>query len=129
MSRSIALGLAMLASALLGAAATGALYAQGRPPGAYAVIDVDEITDPDVFSKQLFPKETASLVPFGGQYVIRTQNIVGIDGTPPKRFIVIAFNSPQAAKAWSASTAQKEIDALRVKATKSRAFIADGTIE
>jgi uncharacterized protein (DUF1330 family) len=129
MSRSIALGLAMLASAVLGAAATGALYAQGRPPGAYAVIDVDEITDPDVFSKQLFPKETASLVPFGGQFVIRTQNIVGIDGTPPKRFLVVAFGSLQTARTWFASAAQKEIDTLRMNSTKSRAFIVDGTIQ
>jgi uncharacterized protein (DUF1330 family) len=129
MNRSIALGMAMLAGAALGAAATNALYAQGRPPAAFAVIETDEITDADVLSKQILPKETPSLVPFGGQFVVRTQNITGIDGTPPKRFVVIAFNSPQAAKAWSASAAQKEIDGLRIKSTKSRAFIADGTIE
>jgi uncharacterized protein (DUF1330 family) len=129
MNRSIALGLAMLTGAALGAIATGALYAQGRPPGAFAVIDVDEITDPGVLDKQIFPKETPSLVPFGGQYVMRTQSISGIDGTPPKRFVVVAFGSLQAAKAWSASAGQKEIDALRMKSTKSRAFIVDATID
>jgi uncharacterized protein (DUF1330 family) len=129
MNRSIALGLAMLAGAALGAIVTGALHAQGRPPGAFAVIDVSEIIDPDVLNKQIFPKETPSLVPFGGQYVMRTQNVTGIDGTPPKRFIVIAFGSLQAAKAWSDSAAQKEIDALRMKSTKSRAFIVDATID
>jgi uncharacterized protein (DUF1330 family) len=61
--------------------------------------------------------------------VIRTENIAGIDGTPPKRFVVIAFNSAQAAKAWSSSAAQKEIETMRMKSTKSRAFIADGTIQ
>jgi uncharacterized protein (DUF1330 family) len=129
MKRSIAPGLAMLAGAALGAAATNALYAQGRPPGAFAVIDVDEIADPDVLSKQILPHETAALVPFGGQFVMRSQNIVAIDGIPPKRFVVVAFRSQQQAKAWSASAAQKEIDRSRMNSEKSRAFIVDGAIE
>jgi uncharacterized protein (DUF1330 family) len=129
MARSIVIGLAMLAGAALGAAAVNELGAQGRPPGAFAVIDISEISDPDIFSRQLLPNSTATLVAFGGQYVIRTGNITGIDGTAPKQLVVIAFNSPQSAKAWASSAAQKEIDALRMKSTKSRLFIADGTIQ
>jgi uncharacterized protein (DUF1330 family) len=129
MARSIGIALAMVAGAALGAAAVKELGAQGRPPGAFAVIDISEITDPDIFTRQLLPKSTATLVPFGGQYVIRTDNIAGIDGTAPKRLVVIAFQSPQAAKAWASSAAQKELDALRMKSTKSRVFIADGTIQ
>ncbi len=119
----------MLAGAVLGAAAVNGLNAQGRPPGAYAVIDISEITDPEVFTKQLLPKTTQALAAFGGQFVIRTEKITGIDGTPPGRFVVIAFTNAQLAKGWSSSTAQKEIDALRMKSTKSREFIADGTIQ
>jgi len=129
MNRSIVVGLAMLAGAALGAAAVNGLHAQGRPPGGYAVIDISEITDPEAFTKRLLPNETPALAPFGGQFVIRTENIVGIDGTPPKRFVVIAFASAQTAKAWASSAGQKELDALRVKSTKSRVFIADGTIQ
>jgi uncharacterized protein (DUF1330 family) len=129
MARSIVVGLAMVAGAALGAAAVNELSAQGRPPGAFAVIDVSEITDPDLFGRQLLPKETATLVPFGGQYVIRTDDIAGVDGTAPKRLVVIAFQSPQAAKAWASSAGEKEIDALRMKSTQSRVFIADGTIQ
>jgi uncharacterized protein (DUF1330 family) len=129
MARSITIGLAMLAGAVLGAAAVNELSAQGRPPGAFAVIDIGEITDPDTFSRQLLPKETGTLVPFGGQYVIRTDNITGIDGTAPKRLVVIAFQTPQAAKSWASSAAEKEIAALRMKSTESRAFIADGAIQ
>ena len=98
-------------------------------PAAFAVIDTSEITDPDIFSRQLLPKETATLVPFGGQYVVRTDNIAAIDETAPKRLVVIAFQSPQAAKAWASSAAEKELAALRMKSTKSRVFIADGAIE
>jgi uncharacterized protein (DUF1330 family) len=129
MARAIVIGLAMAAGAALGAAAVNELGAQGRPPGAFAIVDISDITDPETFGRQLLPKSTATLVPFGGQYVIRTGNITGIDGTAPKRLVVIAFQSPQAAKAWASSAAEKEIDALRVKSTKSRVFIADGTIE
>lgn len=129
MARSIVIGLAMLAGAALGAAAVNELSAQGRPPGAFAVIDISEVTDPDILTQQLLPKSTATLVPFGGQYVIRTDSFTGIDGTAPKRLVVIAFNSPQAAKAWASSAREKEIDALRAKSTKSRVFIADGTIQ
>jgi uncharacterized protein (DUF1330 family) len=129
MNRFIVIGLAMLAGAALGAAAVSELGAQGRPPGAFAIIDISDITDPEVFSRQLLPKSTATLVPFGGQYVIRTDNITGIDGTPPKRLIVIAFNNPQTAKAWVGSAAEKEIGALRMKSTRSRVFIADGAIQ
>ncbi len=42
--------------------------------------------------------------------------------------MVIAFDSMDKAKAWENSPAQKEIDALREKSTKSRAFIADGAV-
>jgi uncharacterized protein (DUF1330 family) len=128
MNRSFLVALAMLAGAALGAAAVNGLHAQGRPPGAFAIIDISEITDPEVF-KQLLPKTTMALAAFGGQYVIRTENMTAIDGTPPKRFVVIAFNNAQTAKAWFASAARKEIDALRMKSTKSREFIADGTIQ
>jgi uncharacterized protein (DUF1330 family) len=129
MARSITIGLAMLAGAALGAAAVNELNAQGRPPGAFAVIDVSEITDPDIFNGQLLPKFTATLVPFGGQYIIRTETMTGIDGAAPKQLVVVAFNSPQLAKAWASSDREKEIDALRAKSTKSRVFIADGNIE
>jgi uncharacterized protein (DUF1330 family) len=125
MNRSIALGLAMLAGAALGAAAVNGLQAQGKGPGAYAVIDISAIDNPDTF-KTLLPKTDASNAPFGGQNVIRTDNIIALDGTPPKRFIIISFDSIDKAKAWDQSAAQKEITAIRLKSTKSRAFIVDG---
>jgi uncharacterized protein (DUF1330 family) len=66
---------------------------------------------------------------FGGKFVIRTENIVALDGTPPKRFVVIAFDSVEKAKAWDASPAQREIADIRQRSTKSRQFVVDGTIK
>jgi hypothetical protein len=64
----------MLVGVALGAAAVSSLNAQGKSPGAYAILDISEITDPDIF-KQLFPKAVASVTAAGGQYIVRTDKI------------------------------------------------------
>jgi uncharacterized protein (DUF1330 family) len=115
---------AMLAGAAFGAVAVGGLHAQAKP-GAYAVVDITEITDPDGF-KTLLPKAPGAVAAFGGQFIARTDNITALDGTAPKRYIVIGFDSLDKAKAWDASDAQKEVDAIRIKSTKSRSFIVEG---
>jgi uncharacterized protein (DUF1330 family) len=127
MNRYIALGLAMLAGTALGAAAISGLNAQNKTPGAYAVVDISEVTDPDVF-KTLLPKAGPANDAFGGKFIIRSENISALDGTPPKRFVVIAFDSVEKAKAWDKSPAQDEVNAIRKKSTKSRTFIADGSV-
>ncbi len=119
--------LAMLAGAALGSASVNGLYAQGKTPGAYVVIDISEIKDPELF-KTLIPKVGPSMTPFGAYNVIRTEKIAALEGAPPKRFIVIAFDSADKAKAWDASAATKEVTAIRQKSTTSRAFIVDGSV-
>jgi uncharacterized protein (DUF1330 family) len=119
-----AVTLAMLAGAALGAASVNGLYAQGKP-GAYVVVDISEITNPDVF-KTLLPKAPAAMQAFNGQFVIRTDKITALDGTAPKRFVVISFESVDKAKAWNESAAQKEVNDIRGKSTKSRSFIVEG---
>ncbi len=127
MNRHITLGLAMLASAMFGAFAVNSLNAQSKSPGAYAIVDISEMTDANLFREQLLPKVTpATVAAFGGQYLVRSENAVAIDGTPPRRFVVIAFDSMDRAKAWSTSQGQKEVDAIRMKATKSRQFLVEG---
>lgn len=128
MKQRMALGLAMLAGAAFGAAAVDGLNAQNKAPGAYAVIDISEITDSEIFTRQLLPKAVPPVAAFGGQFIVRTENIVGLDGAAPKRFVIIGFDSVDKAKAWDNSPAQREIDALRAKSTKSRSFIADGFV-
>jgi uncharacterized protein (DUF1330 family) len=127
MYRSITLGMAMLAGVVVGAVAVGGMAARGAGgpiPGAYAIIDISEITDPDVFTKQLLPRAEAPVTAYDGKFLTRTQDIVALDGTPPKRFVIISFDSLETAKAWAGSAAQKEVDALRVKSARGRTFIA-----
>jgi uncharacterized protein (DUF1330 family) len=117
----------MLAGAALGAVAVSGLSAQNKAPGAYAVVDISEITNPDVF-KQLLAKAEAPVTAGGGKFVIRTEKITAIDGAPPKRFVVIGFDSMEKAKAWDSLPAQKEIDDMRSKSAKARSFFVDGAV-
>ena len=72
----------MLAGAAIGATAVNALRAQEKAPGAYVVVDISAINNPDVF-KTLFPIAGKAIDEFGGKYVIRTENITGLDGRHP----------------------------------------------
>jgi uncharacterized protein (DUF1330 family) len=124
MNQRIAMGLTLLVGVAIGATAIQGLHAQAKPPG-YAVIAIRNIKDPDTF-KTLLPKAPAAVQAFGGKFIVRTENITGIDGTAPKRYVVIAFESVEKAKAWSESAAQKEVDAIRAKSTDSLSFIVEG---
>ena len=127
MNRLVTLAMALLAGVAIGAAAINGLSAQGTP-GAYAVVDISEITDQNTFA-QILPKALPASEAFGGKYIIRTGKTMGLDGTAPQRFVVIAFDSVEKAKAWDSSPAQKEVNDLRRKSTKSRVFIADGELK
>ena len=46
---------------------------------------------------------------FGGHYIARTQNITALDGAaPPKRFIIIAFDSLEKAQGWNNSAPKRK---------------------
>ena len=47
-------------------------------------------------------------------------------GAAPKRSVIIVFDSKEKAQGWYNSAAQKEINAIRTKTTKSRAFVVEG---
>ena len=118
--------LAMLAGAGLGAAVIQGLHAQAKPP-AIVVVDINDITDPEGF-KAVTQRPTASTATVlqGGRYVTRTDKITALDGTAPKRSIIIAFDNAEKAQAWYNSPDQKKINEIRAKTTKSRVFIAEG---
>ena len=118
--------LAMLVGVGVGGAAIQGLHAQAKPP-AIVVIDISDITDPEGF-KAVTQRPTASTatVMQGGRYIARTSNVTALDGTTPKRFIIIAFDSAEKAQAWNNSPEQKKINEIRAKTTKSRSFIVEG---
>jgi uncharacterized protein (DUF1330 family) len=94
--------LAMFAGAAMGASAIQAINAQ-QGPGAYAIVDIAEVSDPNLF-KTLGPKAGPANEAFGGKFIVRTEAITPLDGTPPKRIVVIAFDSIEKAKAMGCIT-------------------------
>ena len=63
---------------------------------------------------------------FGGHFLARTESITALDGTPPKRFVINAFDSTEKAQAWYNSPEQKQVNEIRTKTTKSRVFMVEG---
>jgi uncharacterized protein (DUF1330 family) len=120
------LALTLVAGSALGAAAMFSVQAQGKPP-VYAVIEINQISDADAFMKAVTATEPKATQSVGGRFVIRTAKPVAIDGgAPPARFAVIAFDSEEKFKAWDSLPAIKELNAVRLKTTKSRAFMVEG---
>ena len=121
--------LAVVAGAAVGAALSlttmHGLQAQPKPP-VYAVIDVARITDANAYAA-LGPRGAASLPPFGGKFLARTDRVEPSDGYPPQRYVLIAFDNLDKAKAWRDSAAMKEIWAIQEKSSHSRIFFVEGT--
>ncbi len=105
----------------LTAIATHGLAAPTRK--VYIVIELDEITDATHYEalKKMVPRATVEAQFEDGRYIARTENVTALDGNAPKGIIVVAFDNEAKAKAFYDSS--KEITAMRMKATKSRAFI------
>ena len=127
MNRHITVAAAMLAGVAIGGVGVDRLHAQSTAPGAYAVIDISEINNPDLF-KALLAKAEAPVAAAGGKFVMRTEKITARDGVAPARFVVIAFESMEKAMLWDKLPAQKEIDEMRAKSAKARSFLADGAV-
>jgi uncharacterized protein (DUF1330 family) len=125
MSRYMTVGISFIAGVALGAAALTSLHAQSKGPGAYVIIDLAQIKDRDSFAKQVLMKAEPVILGEGGKFVTRTEKISALDGSAPQRFVIIAFDNTDKAKAWYTSAAWQEIDAARKKFTTSRLFVAD----
>ena len=115
----------LICGVALGTVAVTGLKAQVKPP-AYVIIDISEITDVDAFTKALSAAEPQSTIAAGGRYIVRSSKPVALDGVAPNRFVIIAFDDEEKAKAWYKTPALMEVNAVRMKASKSRSFIVEG---
>ena len=119
-------GVVLLAAAAMGAATFSGLRAQNAP-GAYVVIDISETMDVDAYVKAVSAAEPKATLSQGGRFIIRSNSATALDGgAAPNRFVVIAFDSVDKAKAWNNSEAIRNVNVVRMKATKSRAFVVEG---
>jgi uncharacterized protein (DUF1330 family) len=125
MKTNFKLMLAVLAGAVIGVGSATLIHArQVKVLPGYVVAEVD-VTDPATFQKYA-EKAPGTIAASNGHYIIRGGKSMSIEGEPPKRFVVIAFDSVEKAKAWEDSPAYEAIKPIRHSSAKSRVFIIEG---
>ncbi len=110
MHQRIALGLAMLAGAAIGATAVNGLHAQAKPP-VYYIGEID-VTNPDAYAKEYASKAQAMIKAAGGRFVaiggtagVGAGKVTAFDGEAPKRVTVQVWDSIEKIQAWRADPA------------------------
>src|SRR3954462_5902928 len=95
----IQLALAALGGLFVGSALAFAVSAQKAPPAYFIAESV--VTNPEA-DRAVIAKLPATAQPYGGKYLARGGRIVSFGGEPPKRVVVVAFDSMAQAEAWRA---------------------------
>ena len=125
MKRHITVGLAMVASAALGAAAVQTLHAQVKPP-AYNIAEIT-IKDQDGYNKEYLPLITKALTEAGGKFLVRGGKTISYEGAAPApRVIVIQFENLDKLQALYNSATYKDAVAVGDKYATQRIFGAEG---
>jgi len=123
MNRPITLGLAMLASAALGAVAMHGLHAQSSPP-AFSVGEL-EVTGPAGYAP-IAKILTAENKKAGGKMLVRAGRVEVVEGAAPKRVVIFQWRSMDEAKKFYSSAVVKKALEDRKKFTTARLYIVEG---
>lgn len=120
------LALAVLAGVVIGLAGAMIIHAQeAKSAPGYVVAEVD-VHDAATFAKY-GAKVPDTLKLYGGHYLVRGGKVEAVEGQAPKdRFVVIAFDSAEKAKAWEDSPEYGAIKPIRHSSATSRVFIVEG---
>ena len=111
------LAIALIAGTAMGERPCRELRTKTKPP-AYVIIPILKINDADAYKTGVIDKASATageMAAAGGHFIIRSQKFTSLDGDPPARLVVIAFDSVEKAQAFENTAAQKEINAARIK--------------
>ena len=126
MKTKYAVSLAMFGSFALGAMAVQSLHAQSTPKG-YIVTTVEVTGSPDVYQRDYIAHLAATYAPFGARYVVRNAKPVGVEGEPPRGYIVITeFDSMDKARGWLGSPEFLKIKPVRDHETKTQVYMVEG---
>jgi uncharacterized protein (DUF1330 family) len=90
------------------------------------VIAAETVNDPAMFD--LYRRQVPeTLVPFGGQFVVRGANFTLLEGEwPHSRLVIIEFASRAAAEDWYKSPQYQKIISLRHNSSAGNLIIVDG---
>ena len=92
---------------------------------AYIVVQVD-VQDPDRYDdyRKMVP---LTLEQFGGRFVVRGGKVENLEGEwAPSRFVVIAFDNAEQAKAWWSSDEYAPAKALRQQTAHTEMIVVEG---
>ena len=125
MKRHVTVGLAMVASVALGAAAVRTLQAQTKPP-AYNIVEIT-IKDQDGYNKEYLPLITKALTDAGGKFLVRGGKTLSYAGAAPApRVVVIQFESLDKLQVLYDSAPYKQAVAIGDKYATQRIFGLEG---
>jgi uncharacterized protein (DUF1330 family) len=118
-------GLGMLVSFGLGAAAVVELHAQAKPP-AYVISQID-VTNADAYAKEYVPLANKALAESGQKRLVSGGKTISLAGDPPAaRIVVSVFESMEKAQAAYTSPAYIEARKIGDKYGKLRIFAVEG---
>ena len=93
----------------------------------YVVIDT-EIIDLEAYS-EFVEKVPAAVAAHGGRFIVRSSDVEAIQGEwAPKRFVIMQFDSLNAAKGFVSSSEYGALDDVRRRASKSRIVVVEGCV-
>ncbi len=117
---------AALATACLGTMTAHGIHAQAQPSAPAYVINEIDVTDPTGFAA--YATRQGTLIDrFGGKFLARGGKADSVAGAPlPQRITIYVFDSLAKAQAWRDAPEQKELGAIRDKASHFRSFIVEG---
>ena len=125
MKRTIALGLAILAGAALGAAAVQTLHAEAKPM-AYVIAE-NVVNDQNGYTKDFVPAISKTIQDAGGTFLVRGGKTVSIHGAPPApRVVILQFESMDKALAWANSPSTKSVFATGEKVATLHDYAVEG---
>ena len=92
----------------------------------YVVIDT-EIIDREAYSEYV-ERIPAVISAHGGRFLVRTSQVEAIHGGwEPKRFVILEFDTLEAAKGFVGSADYRALDDLRRQAANSRTVVVEGS--
>jgi len=87
------------------------------------------VTNQEGYAKEYLPPSRKALVDGGAKYLSRGAKTVSFKGEPPKRVVLIAFESLEKAQAAFNSPAFVEAATIGEKYAKFRIFAVEGDVQ
>ena len=120
------IALAVVIGVGLGVAGVSAIHAQAKAaPPAYVIAEID-VSNQEGYVKEYLPPSSRALLDNGARYLARGGKTVSIKGEPPKRIVVLSFDSLEKAQAAFASPAFLDAAKIGERYAKFRIYAVEG---